>query len=148
MQTAGAWGHLLLVVVLALGVFVMHTVGHPRDTSGPAMGAAAHAPAMTTHGNAGNDAAGTVSPQYVTAAAHASEHNTKTSSNAPGAGMDMTSLCVAVLGAGILLGLLRAALARREDWLVRLRAEVLAALRPNAPPPRPPDLAHLSVLRI
>ncbi|WP_330302233.1 MULTISPECIES: hypothetical protein [unclassified Streptomyces] len=34
-RTGAALGHLLLVVVLALGVFVMHTVGHPDGSAGP-----------------------------------------------------------------------------------------------------------------
>ncbi|MFD6370097.1 hypothetical protein ACFWGM_23930, partial [Streptomyces roseolus] len=64
--------------------------------------------------------------------------------HAPGSGMDMTTLCVAVLAGWLLTGLVRAALGRRPDWLVLL----LARLAPHAPPRRPPDLARLSVLRI
>lgn len=66
----------------------------------------------------------------------------------PGAGMDMTTLCVAVLGAWLLAGLVRAALARRPDWLTVVLARLVPALGPHAPPRRPPDLALLSVLRI
>lgn len=41
-RAAGAWGHLFLVV-LALGVFAMHTVGHPDDDSGVSHGDTASA---------------------------------------------------------------------------------------------------------
>ncbi|MFE5858803.1 hypothetical protein ACFQ61_37005 [Streptomyces sp. NPDC056500] len=41
-RAAGAWGHLLLVV-LALGVFAMHTVGHPESGSAGGHGAMASA---------------------------------------------------------------------------------------------------------
>lgn len=60
----------------------------------------------------------------------------------------MASLCVAVLGTWILAGLLRAVLSHETDWPALLRDGAVAALRPNPPPPRPPDLAQLSVLRI
>ncbi|MEV0601975.1 DUF6153 family protein [Streptomyces sp. NPDC050315] len=141
-RAAGAWAHLLLVVVLALGIFVMHTLGHPEGSS---------------HGH---DEMAPVSVSASVQAVHASPSShepsshepsshdgTKTSSHKPGMGMDMTSLCVAILGAGVLIGLLRATLGSRADWLVRLRAGLMAALRPNAPPPRP-DLTQLSILRI
>ncbi|MET9553882.1 hypothetical protein [Streptomyces sp. NPDC006645] len=38
-------GRLLLIVVLALGVFAMHTVGHPDESYGPgaSAGTTAHA---------------------------------------------------------------------------------------------------------
>ncbi|UKY54511.1 DUF6153 family protein [Streptomyces inhibens] len=144
-RAAGACGQLLLVVVLALGVFVMHTVGHPDSSSGSAMGSAAHAAASSAHMGDGM-----ASPsQAAAASSRSSGHDmtTKSSSHGPGMAMDMTSLCVAVLGGWILAGLLRAALSRRPDWLVRLRAGALTAQRPNPPPPQP-DLAQLSVLRI
>ncbi|MFF4905829.1 hypothetical protein ACFY2T_13255 [Streptomyces sp. NPDC001260] len=62
--------------------------------------------------------------------------------------MDMLSLCLAVmLGAWILAALLRSALARHPDWLARLLAQAPVLLRAN-PPPRGPDLAQLSILRL
>ncbi|MFE4018203.1 hypothetical protein ACFXPZ_12405 [Streptomyces sp. NPDC059101] len=148
MRAAGAWGHLLLVAVLALGVFAMHTLGHPSGHSGAAgapMGTAAtRAHPAPDHGTAmaAMSAAPTAAPGH--AVAH---HGGKASSHPPGTGMDMTSLCLAVLGSWALAALLYGALRRRADWLVPLRAGALALLRPN-PPPRPPDLAHLSILRI
>ncbi|MGG2459884.1 hypothetical protein ACO0M4_08705 [Streptomyces sp. RGM 3693] len=155
MRAAGAWGHLLLVAVLALGVFAMHTLGHPTghsDAPGTPMGTAAHGAATSAHPAPDRGTAMTAmmtAPTGPTAAPdHASAHHGgKPSSHPPGTGMDMTSLCLAVLGSWALAGLLYGALRRRADWLVPLRAGTLALLRPN-PPPRPPDLAHLSILRI
>lgn len=130
--------HLLLVGVLALGVFLMHSLGHPEgpgtgvsggDTTSTAHhGARAQAPSPHDRGNAdGGDA---------------------DARHEPGTGMDMTTLCVAVLGVWLLAGLVRAALGRRPDWLALLLARLTPALGPHAPPRRPPDLAQLSVLRI
>ncbi|MFI2213887.1 hypothetical protein [Streptomyces sp. NPDC020141] len=61
-RAAGAWGHLLLVV-LALGVFAMHTTGHPDSGSAmshPAVAAPQAAPGSavtTTAGRPGIDTA-------------------------------------------------------------------------------------------
>ncbi|GGU83781.1 hypothetical protein GCM10010275_18800 [Streptomyces litmocidini] len=140
-RAGGAVGHLLLVVVLALGVFLMHTVGHPEGSggdmststdavSGPHHGSPAYAPAShdgAPHAGGGSDA----------------RHEPGT-----GTGTDMTTLCVAVLGAWLLAGLVRAALGRRADRLVLPLARLVRAVGPHGPPPRPPDLARLSVLRI
>ncbi|MCL7496515.1 DUF6153 family protein [Streptomyces sp. MCA2] len=144
-RAAGAWGHLLLIVVLALGVFVMHSVGHPDDSSGATMGPAVHGPAAGALEHRGMTAS---KPAAASVSSPGASDDAKPSSHTPGTGMDMTTLCVAVLGALVLISLLRAALSRRTDWLVRLRAGVVATLRPNPPPRRPPDLAQLSVLRI
>ncbi|MDI3387953.1 DUF6153 family protein [Streptomyces sp. B-S-A8] len=129
-RAGGAMAHLLLVVVLAFGVFVMHTVGHPDESSGAGMSVGAHA----SHGAAAGYEAGT--------AQHSSADEP-----ASGPAMDMTSLCVAVLGVWALAALLYAAFTRRPGWLAELLARTVVALRPNAPPPRP-DLTQLSVLRI
>lgn len=61
--------------------------------------------------------------------------------------MDMASLCMAVLGTWALASLLYAALTARRDWPADLAARVFTLVRPD-PPPRPPDLAQLSILRI
>ncbi|MGW4206261.1 DUF6153 family protein [Streptomyces sp. NPDC004726] len=165
-RAVGAWWHLLFVV-LALGVFAMHTVGHPDSGSGTAHpgsasdtapAAPAHASAMGT-GTASPEASAASSPSMTPPAAvraadgvvatgrGASAEHDMPASPASGMAMDMVSLCVAVLGAWILARLLRSALGRRTEWLVLLRAGALAALRPN-PPPRGPDLIRLSILRI
>ncbi|WP_406064784.1 DUF6153 family protein [Streptomyces sp. NBC_01077] len=128
-RAEGALAHLLLVVVLALGVFLMHAVGHPEGSGGgmetTSASASASAHSDAPHGGDGSDAG-----------------------HEPGTGMDMTTLCVAVLTGWLFAGLVRAALGRRPDWLTLLLARLTSALGPHAPPPRPPDLALLSVLRI
>ncbi len=123
-RAGGALGQLLLVVLLAVGVFVMHTLGHPEDSSHS--GTASHASAMTHE---------------------ASETTHSSSTHEPAMPMDMASLCVAVLvGTWVLAALLKSAFTRHGEWLARLLAQVAAVLRPN-PPPRGPDLTQLSVLR-
>ncbi|MEU7514099.1 DUF6153 family protein [Streptomyces sp. NPDC042898] len=136
MRAGGALAHLLLVVVLALGVFLMHAVGHPEGSGGTTetTASAHHASAPTgAHGADGGGSQGSGSSD--------ARHDS-------GMAMDMTTLCVAVLGAWLLAGLVRAALARRPDWLAVALARLVPALGPHAPPPRPPDLAQLSILRI
>ena len=49
-RAGGALGHLLLVAVLALGVFAMHGMGHPRESSHSAMGTASQATALRARG--------------------------------------------------------------------------------------------------
>ncbi|MFC9913983.1 DUF6153 family protein [Streptomyces sp. NPDC059862] len=146
-RAGGALGHLLLVVVLAFGVFAMHTLGHPDHSSGSAMSADSHSAPM--------DAAAAVhdpmSAPAVTGTGtvdHATGPSESSSTHEPGMAMDMLSLCLAVLfGAWVLATLLKSAFARHQEWLARLLAQVAAVLRPN-PPPRGPDLTQLSVLRL
>ncbi|MFF5425392.1 MULTISPECIES: DUF6153 family protein [unclassified Streptomyces] len=143
-RAGGALAHLLLVGLLALGVFMMHSTGHPEGPrTGTDPGAtAAHSPgAATAHHGAATvlhtaDAVGGLHPGAPDAG------------HGPGSGMDMTTLCVAVLAGWLLAGLVRAALRRRTDWLHLLHARRAPAPGPHAPPRRPPDLAELSVLRI
>ncbi|WP_434594114.1 DUF6153 family protein [Streptomyces sp. A5-4] len=140
-RAGGALGHLLLVVVLALGVFIMHTTGHPDEGSGTST--AAHASAMSAapqpHAPMEDLAAPTAAPDMTAVSS--------SSATGPVMNMDMASLCVAVLTAWALAALLRAALLRRPGWLVSVLAEAVVMLRPN-PPPRKPDLTQLSILRI
>ncbi|WP_318211918.1 MULTISPECIES: DUF6153 family protein [unclassified Streptomyces] len=125
-RAEGALARLLLVVVLALGVFLMHAVGHPE-------------------GSGGGTGTGSVSAHHSVAPPGDDGSDT---GHEPGSGMDMTTLCVAVLAGWLFAGLVRAALGRRPDWLAPLLARLTPALGPHAPPPRAPDLAQLSVLRI
>lgn len=138
-RAGGAFGHLLLVAVLAFGVFAMHTMGHPDGSSSDsAMSTtASHVSAMSD--TAAQDPMGS----------HAADPTDSSFTHAPGmAAMDMLSLCVAVMfGAWVLATLLRSAFARHQEWLARLLAQAIAVLRPD-PPPRGPDLTQLSVLRL
>ncbi|MEU7005274.1 DUF6153 family protein [Streptomyces sp. NPDC046332] len=139
MRAEGAVAHLLLVMVLALGVFVMHAVGHPESASDTGTGGMSHASAP----------AGTDGMSHAPAPVHHTGTETPAApSHDSGMAMDMTTLCVAVLGVWALARLVLGALGRRPDRLVRLLGRLLRAVAPNAPPPIPPDLAQLSVLRI
>ncbi|WP_238432083.1 DUF6153 family protein [Streptomyces cavernae] len=148
LRAGGALGHLLLVAVLALGVFAMHSVGHPSEPSGSAMSAASHATAPT------GSAPGHV-PMSTPAGTDMGGHATDPAASADSAAthqpimpMDMVTLCVAVLfGAWVLATILKSAFARHQEWLARLLAQVAAVPRTN-PPPRVPDLSRLSVLRL
>ncbi|MFI1030211.1 DUF6153 family protein [Streptomyces sp. NPDC020951] len=144
-RAGGAFGHLLLVVVLALGVFAMHSMGHPSESSSSAMTTASHSAAMdpTVSGHDPMD-----TPADRGRDGHATGTEGSASSHEPVMAMDMVSLCVAVLfGAWVLATLLRSAFRRHQEWLATLLAQVSAVLRPN-PPPRGPDLTLLSVLRL
>ncbi|MET7443230.1 DUF6153 family protein [Streptomyces sp. NPDC004082] len=150
-RAAGAMGHLLLVVVLALGVFVMHTVGHPRESSHATMSTVSHTQAMradtshTADPGHGNEPAATggVLDDAGLAATSASS-----SSHEPAMAMDMLSLCMAVLfGAWVITALLASAFARRRERSAGLLARIVGVPRPD-PPPRGPDLTRLSVLRL
>ncbi|WP_407554693.1 DUF6153 family protein [Streptomyces sp. Pv4-95] len=147
--------HLLVVVALALGVFVMHGLGHPTDPEAAAgTGGASqhvsmaerqdtpsglHGEAVPRSGSPGHTAI-TVASGATSDSGHHSGH--------PGPSMDMTSLCLAVLGLWM-LGILFGGLPSRfRDWSLRSLARFVAGLRPKLPPPRAPDLLQLSVLRI
>lgn len=152
-RAVGVAARLLLVVVLALGVFIMHTVGHPSEASGSGMSAAPHAVGIHTAGTVsvhgerdGGTHPGTLS--ITDSPVHGPEPADAVSApHDPGMGMDMASLCLAVLGGWALASLLYAAFTARREGLADLAARVITPVRPD-PPPRPPDLAQLSILRI
>ncbi|GGZ98943.1 DUF6153 family protein [Streptomyces bluensis] len=146
-RAGGALGHLLLVVVLAFGVFAMHTMGHPDDSSGSATSTTSHASAMSVASTA-HDPMSNPTVTGAETAGRATDPADSSSTHEPGMAMDMISLCVAVLfGAWVLATLLRSVFTRHQEWSARLLAQVAAVLRPN-PPPRGPDLTRLSVLRL
>lgn len=140
----GAFGYLLLVAVLAFGVFAMHTMGHPKHSSGQGTGSASHAVAGAHQGDTTHGTAETRKP--VATADHGSGASTAPSADGPMTGMDVLAVCVAVL-TGWLLWLFLCAVARRKERLTALLARAMAVLRPLPPPPRP-LLVQLSVLRI
>ncbi|WP_240812496.1 hypothetical protein [Streptomyces sp. DASNCL29] len=160
MRAGGVLPRLLLVVVLALGVFVMHTLGHPDGGSGSGMAhSAGHASgemrSATHDGAPGEYGAGTAvtgtGPQRAAPAPSAETGHApaapETKPREPMTGMDMASLCVAVLGVWVLGALLRAVLARRSGPPLRLSLAAAVVARPDPPSPGP-DLTALSVLRI
>ncbi|WP_420000077.1 DUF6153 family protein [Streptomyces boninensis] len=131
-RMGGVIGRLLFVAVLALGVTVMHTSGHPDGASAQGMSSSMH----TSH-------------HMAPATPEAGHHDQGGGSKAIGlaTGMDMASVCLAILGTWAFVALLRAAFARSGHRPVNWPAHAAAAPRPNSPPPRPPDLSLLSVLR-
>lgn len=144
-RAGGALGHLLLVVVTALGIFAMHGMGHPSDSAHSTMSTASHSAAMET---AASGHAAMSAPADRGTGGHAAQTAGSPSSHEPAMAMDMLSLCVAVLfGAWVLIALLRSALARHQGRPAELLSQITAMLRPN-PPPRGPDLTRLSVLRL
>lgn len=157
-RTEGVIGHLLLVAALVFGIFVMHTLGHPAGASG-SQAPAAHAPACGTmpqqagHPSRAGTAHAASPAQHGQQAAPGGTSDT-TVADCPGAdtglhtGMDMTTLCLAVLTTWALAVLLRGLLRTRRRRPVHPVTAAFDALRPNPPPRRPPDLAVLSVLRI
>lgn len=150
LRTGGAFGYLLLVVMLTLGVFAMHTMGHPEDSSGHGMSGGAIPVAVGAHqdGMAQRSAAPEPSAEPEAAAEHGTAASAAKSPvhELPG-GMDPMSVCLAVLTAGLLGLFLHALVVRRQERLTALLARSMALARPVTPPPRP-LLFELSVLRI
>jgi hypothetical protein len=154
LRAGGALGHLLLVVVLALGVFAMHTVGHPDGSAGSGMSGAAHAVVTdSAHGDSTGERVTAELAETAESAAAMVAHDSGMSSILPSAGapsdmgMDVMELCMAVLSAWALAALLYAALVGRTDWSASVLRRMVALARPG-PPPRRPSLAQLSVLRM
>ncbi|WP_405794499.1 DUF6153 family protein [Streptomyces sp. NBC_01506] len=132
-RAGGAVGRLLLVVVLALGVFAMHTVGHPDAAHASVTGPMAHTSAEPAP------------PHPVAAPAPSPSHEQVMTMDRMA--MDMTSLCVAVLSTWAIAALALAAFARWPGRFTDPLAGLAVEPRSNSPP-RTPDLASLSVLRI
>jgi hypothetical protein len=153
----------LLVVVLAVSVFVMHTLGHRDSAPGPtagAPGALSHtapmpkaAPARGEHGHASGAAvamAGHV-PQPPHAAHGAAGHHPESpATGTSGLGTHPLSVCVAMLGSMLLAALVRRLLADRRRTRTPYEMVAPAAVVRRLPPvPLPaPSLTRLSVLRI
>jgi hypothetical protein len=148
LRAGGAFGYLLLVVMLTLGVFAMHTMGHPEDSSGHGMSGVPAAAGAHQDGMAQRAAAPEPSAEPEVAAEHGTAASAAKSPvhELPG-GMDPMSVCLAVLTAGLLGLFLHALVVRRQERLTALLARSMALARPVTPPPRP-LLSELSVLRI
>lgn len=147
MRNATALVRLFLFVVLAVGTLGMHTVGHPPGARAEAaMAADAMATSDTPHTLAAPCPDG-----HCAAASAASAHHDTADHNSPARhpGMDPASVCLAVALAGFVLAVtllaLRGGAARRTALFARgLWGRATSAL----PPPRPPDLSQLAILRI
>ncbi|MFF7790114.1 hypothetical protein [Streptomyces sp. NPDC007991] len=152
LRAGGAFGYLLLVVMLALGVFAMHTMGHPQESSGHGMSGAVPAAAGVPHDAMAQDATGRNAAAPAGPEMTAAEHGRAVSAEKspvhgiPG-GMDPMSVCLAVLTVWLVVLFLRELVVRRPERLTALLARSMALARPCTPPPRP-LLSQLSVLRI
>ncbi|MDX3670786.1 DUF6153 family protein [Streptomyces europaeiscabiei] len=146
-RAGGALGRLLLVVMLALGVFAMHSTGHPSESAHSIMSTASHSTATDTTASA-HDPMSPPAGRVTGGQAAVASESESASSHQPAMAMDMLALCVAVLlGTWVLTALLKSALARHQGWPALLLAQVAAVSRPNRPP-RGPDPTRLSVLRL
>ncbi|WP_126643944.1 DUF6153 family protein [Embleya hyalina] len=146
----------LLLVLLTLGVMGMHTLGHPASAAAPgsAPGSASVAPADPAAASTAVDPvdAGGGAMRPMAPGRHGGCPDGDCSAGGgPHHGSDPTTICLAVLLAGLgvvvaalaVLALRRARTRRRRRPRARLAAFVL-----GLPPPATPDLALLRVLRI
>ncbi|MFJ5997307.1 hypothetical protein [Streptomyces sp. NPDC092370] len=149
LRAGGAFGYLLLVVMLTLGVFAMHTMGHPEHSSGHGMSGAIPAVAGAHQDGMAHQAAPSepLSLPETTAEHGTAASPTKSPVNEFPSGMDPMSVCLAVLTVWLLGLFLHALVFRRHERLTVLLARSMALARPGTPPPRP-LLSQLSVLRI
>ncbi|MET9831711.1 DUF6153 family protein [Streptomyces lavendulocolor] len=151
LRAGGAFGYLLLVVVLVLGVFAMHTMGHPEVSSGHGVSGTS-SPAVAGGHQDGMTQKATAAEPLAQPEAKVSHGTAAPAGKSPvhglPSGMDLMSVCLAVLTVWLLGLFLRAAVARRQERSTALLARSVALARPSIPPPRPPLLAQLSVLRI
>ncbi|MFE5331077.1 DUF6153 family protein [Embleya sp. NPDC056575] len=136
----------LLFLLLTLGVMGMHTLGHPASASA----AASESESATEAAHAVGAGRGAMEPMAPGRHGGCPDGDCSTDGG-PHHGSDPTTICLAVLLAG--LGVVVAALAvlalRRARTRRRLRPRArLAAFVLGLPPPRTPDLALLRVLRI
>lgn len=134
-----------LLLGLVAGVMVMHVLGHPGGQGGHLMAMPATPSSPVTLATAGGAAVHTA--RHAAAAPHAIARVPGMIAVREPGGLDPASVCLAILGSGLLLLLLRqhAALPAARQGGVRARAGV----RPSGlSPPRAPALPELSVLRL
>lgn len=125
MRIASALGRLLLFALILLGTTGMHTIGHPPEARSASMAAEAH-----------------------DASAACPEGHCPSPPSHDGGGMDAMTLCLAVALAAFVLVVTWLVLRRRARELVRSARDAWGRLVSGLPPPRPPELSRLSVLRI
>ncbi|MFC7327633.1 DUF6153 family protein [Marinactinospora rubrisoli] len=140
--TPRAWAHALLLLCVLTGLAGMHTLGHLHSGEHPAPETSASAPADgAAHGamdGAADSGMGAMAGSPVDGDGH----------DAPPP-LDPTSVCLAIGGlVVVLLGLAAGAFPRWPGTVVRTRAQGRRHRPSGAPPPRPPTLSLLQVLRI
>ncbi|MDI2126067.1 hypothetical protein [Yinghuangia seranimata] len=157
MRRATTLVRLLLFALLVLGTAGMHTLGHPPESgpshdpmagttvtvsmADPVADPMADPAADCPDGHCAADAASGVT--FIPATAHGS------GLPMPHGGMDPASLCMAVLLAAVTLAITLFLLRPCSRRRARLTARGLWGRATSAlPPPTPPDLSCLAVLRI
>lgn len=140
MRVASTLSRLLLFALIVLGTTGMHTIGHPPE---------AHTASAAAH-----DAAATCpdghcpSPPSPDMGLGTSTRGHEAPGGHDGGGMDPMSLCLAVALAAFVLAVTWFVLRRRARELVRAARGAWGRLVSGLPPPRPPELSRLAVLRI
>ncbi|WTW94084.1 DUF6153 family protein [Streptomycetaceae bacterium NBC_01309] len=132
MRVVSTLGRLLLFALILLGTTGMHTIGHPPE----ARAMAAHEEAVACpDGHCPSPGPSVAGGDHDMPARH-------------GGGMDPMSLCLAVALAAFVLAVTWFAVRRRAREHLRFARGVWGRLVSGLPPPRPPDLSRLAVLRI
>ncbi|MEV0224211.1 hypothetical protein [Streptomyces sp. NPDC050704] len=144
------YGQLMLFAALLLGIVAMHTLGHPSGHGaghgqGPGHGSMAASEHRVTSAHAMSS---THSSERASAADPAQTTLVSAAGQTPMSGMDLSAVCLAVLGTFTFLVLVAVAFRRPSSpGAAPSDARPARALRPDPPPPGT-LLARLSVLRI
>ncbi|MEU8132252.1 DUF6153 family protein [Streptodolium elevatio] len=136
MRIASTLCRLLLFALILLGTTGMHTIGHPPEARAASGAEATHpSAAVCPDGHCPSPGASFGSGEHDMPARH-------------GGGTDPMSLCLAVALAAFVLAVTWFAVRRRAREHVRSARGAWGRLVSGLPPPRPPDLSRLAVLRI
>lgn len=137
MRVVSTLGRLLLFALILLGTTGMHTIGHPPEARAPAAheGAPHEGAAACPDGHCPSPGPSVGGVDHDTPARH-------------GGGTDPMSLCLAVALAAFVLAVTWFAVRRRAREHLRFARGAWGRLVSGLPPPRPPDLSRLAVLRI
>jgi hypothetical protein len=134
--STSTWGLRLLFITLLLGIVTMHTLGHPTRHD------STHSPHLSS------STAPYEPAQHLAHVASDAADTPSATDPAPTAGLDLASVCLAVLGAWTFVLLAVGCLSHLSgDPHADARARMRHALRPMPPPGRRALLAQLSVLR-
>lgn len=137
-RPGGVLGHLLLVGVFALAVFLMHTVGHADGSPVHGM-----SPASPSAGHPFEERTSYGSVQL------SAQHDGSSALTSPFGGTDMASLCVGMISAFAGASLLRPAFTRHAGWSPANGSSFAERLRSASLSREPnPARSRLPVLRV